>query len=497
MDEPFYIEIGAGDPLEGVIRMNRTIYDTSTGTSDARQQVNSITSFIDASMVYGSDGIRAAALRAFAGGRLKTTANDLMPMNTTGLPNANDLRLPEDSLFLGGDVRSNEQLGLTCMHTIFVREHNRLAALLGVEFPRWDDEMIYQRARKLVGAQIQAITYNEFLPALIGPLAPDPTAFVYDPSRDPGVTNEFATALYRVGHTMVSDQLLMMKDDGQPASQPEISVLDAFFSPSTLIDNPEKIDWILMGLSMQRQQDADTKVVDNLRNHLFGPAGGGGLDLAALNIQRGRDHGLAGYNDTREAYGLARKTSFAEITSDPDMRAALASVYNDVEEIDLWVGSLAEDHLPGAPVGEMIAAAMVRQFVDLAEGDRFFYRFDAELADMVAEIDATKLSDILMRNSGLTSMVADVFHVDTGSIAHDSASKVSIALQGDDVVLTLRSGVTESLFDLERSTDVTDWETISTGLAASSGIVTATDVGAGGGGEGFRRVYYRFSETVE
>ena len=278
MDEPFYIEIGAGDPLEGVIRMNRTIYDTSTGTSDARQQVNSITSFIDASMVYGSDGIRAAALRAFAGGRLKTTANDLMPMNTTGLPNANDLRLPEDSLFLGGDVRSNEQLGLTCMHTIFVREHNRLAALLGVEFPRWDDEMIYQRARKLVGAQIQAITYNEFLPALIGPLAPDPTAFVYDPSRDPGVTNEFATALYRVGHTMVSDQLLMMKDDGQPASQPEISVLDAFFSPSTLIDNPEKIDWILMGLSMQRQQDADTKVVDNLRNHLFGPAGGGGLD---------------------------------------------------------------------------------------------------------------------------------------------------------------------------------------------------------------------------
>ena len=491
VDEPFFINVAAPDPLEGIIPLMRTIYDTSTGVENPREQVNSITSFLDASMVYGSDAIRGGALRSFSGGRLKTSAGDLMPMNTTGLPNANDLGLPEEELFLGGDVRANEQLGLTCMHTIFVREHNRLADSIASANPGWDDEQIYQRARKIVGAHVQAITYNEWLPALVGQLAPDPTAFVYDPNRDPGITNEFAAALYRVGHTMVSDQLLMMKDDGKPASQPEISVLDAFFSPSTLIDDPQKVDWILMGLSMQLQQDADTKVVDTLRNQLFGPAGAGGLDLAALNIQRGRDHGLASYNDTREAYGLQRKTSFAEITIDPDLQVALASVYSDVDEIDLWIGALAETHLPGAPVGELIAASMIRQFVDLAEGDRFFYRFDPELADMVDEIDATRLSDILMRNCDLTSMNPDVFRVQR--IRLDSASALTIAMSGADAVITMKTD-SASLFDLERSTDGSDWQAIATGLVTSGGKVTSTDPGAA---DDVGRAFYRFSETVE
>ena len=217
IDEPFFIEVQAGDQMEGFIPLMRTSYDPSTGTDTPREQLNGISSFLDASMVYGSDAVRAAALRSFTGGRLRTSPGDLMPMNTSGLPNANDLGLPEEELFLGGDVRANEQLGLSCMHTIFVREHNRLAALISAEHPMWDDEQVYQRARKIVGAEVQAITYREFLPALIGALAPDPSAFTYDPARDPAITNEFASALYRIGHTMVSDQLIMMGDDGDPA----------------------------------------------------------------------------------------------------------------------------------------------------------------------------------------------------------------------------------------------------------------------------------------
>ena len=134
---------------------------------------------------------------------------------------------------------------------------------------------------------MQCITYREFLPAMLGAMAPDPSAFTYDEMRNPGLTNEFATAIYRIGHTMVSDQLMMMQDDGQPAPTPTIGVFDAFFTPSTLIEDPEKVDWILMGLSKQVQQDVDTGVVSSLRNQLFGPLGSGGLDLAALNIQRG------------------------------------------------------------------------------------------------------------------------------------------------------------------------------------------------------------------
>jgi len=496
-NEPFFINIGAGDPMEGIIPLMRTVSDPDTGQDTPRQQFNSVTSYIDASNVYGSDGVRAAALRTFEGGRLKMTDDGLMPMNTTGLANANDLNLPEDELFLGGDVRSNEQLGLTCMHTIFLREHNRLADQIAEENPTWDDYQIYHRARKIVGAYMQCITYREFLPAMLGTMAPDPSAFAYDQTRDPGLTNEFATAIYRIGHTMVSDQLMMMQDDGEPAPIPSIGVFDAFFTPSTLIEDPQKVDWILMGLSKQTQQNVDTGVVGSLRNQLFGPLGSGGLDLAALNIQRGRDHGLASYNDTREAYGLARKMTFAEITSDIAMQSALAQAYTDPDEIDLWIGGLVEDHMQSVPVGELMAVSMRQQFIDLAEGDRFFYKFDPELADMIDEIEATKLSTIIMRNSGLTTMVADIFHTDPKPFEVELASaypKMEITMSGADVLVKMQDDREEMTFQLERSMDGTEWETIATDLPTEDGQVIATDPGAMGR---YGRAFYRLREASE
>ena len=82
-------------------------------------------------------------------------------------------------MFLAGDVRANEQVGLLAFHTLFVREHNRLADKIVKKYKRAlpsgtseRDEHIYQLARKIVGAELQAITYNEFLPALLGPMAP-------------------------------------------------------------------------------------------------------------------------------------------------------------------------------------------------------------------------------------------------------------------------------------------------------------------------------------
>ena len=115
----------------GPIRFPSTARSSTPGTGvpgDRREVVNSITSYIDASMVYGSDPVRAAALRTFQGGKLKTSAGgQLLPLNTAGLPNADASPLPGDQLFLAGDVRANEQVNLTAVHTLFVREHNRLA----------------------------------------------------------------------------------------------------------------------------------------------------------------------------------------------------------------------------------------------------------------------------------------------------------------------------------------------------------------------------------
>lgn len=128
--------------------------------------MNQITHFIDASNVYGSDDVRAAALRTNDGtGRLLVSAGDLLPFNSPGLPNAGGTG-PE--LFLAGDVRANEQVGLTAMHALFVREHNRLAAEIAGSSPELTGEEIYQEARRFVGALMQSITYNEFLPALLG-----------------------------------------------------------------------------------------------------------------------------------------------------------------------------------------------------------------------------------------------------------------------------------------------------------------------------------------
>ncbi len=95
---------------------------------------------------------------------------------------------------------------------------------------------------------------------------------------------------------------------------------------------------MLRGLARQRAQEIDPFVVDAVRNFLFGPPGAGGFDLAALNIQRGRDHGLPSYNQARVEYGLAPVQTFADLTTNPAVQARLASVYATVEEVDALGG---------------------------------------------------------------------------------------------------------------------------------------------------------------
>ena len=152
-------------------------------------------------------------------------------------------------------------------------------------------------------------------------------------------------------------------------------------------------------------------VVDDVRNFLFGDPGEGGFDLASLNIQRGRDHGVPGYNDARQALGLPRVESFADISSDQDIQRRMASVYDSVDDIDLWVGGLAEDQLPGAMVGQLISRLVKRQFEVLRDGDRFWYQnhLNDEERRMV---DNTTLADIIRRNTTIDSEIPDdVFHI--------------------------------------------------------------------------------------
>ena len=325
------------------------------GTSD-RTPVNEVTSFIDASNVYGSDATRAAALRTNGGtgAKLLTSANNLLPLNTTGLPNDNEGPVANDQLFLAGDVRSNENSLLTTLHTVFVREHNRLVDRIAVQHPEYSSEQQYQFARKLVGAEMEAITYNNFLPALLGNGAavPKATAYSYSSGVTPVITTAYSDAAFRFGHSAVSSDLNLVNVDGTGAGN--MLVRNAFFNPALIKNDPAMIDKLLQGAATQRSEEIDTLVVDDLRNFLFGPPGAGGLDLAALNIQRGRDAGLPDYNELRTAFQLPALQSFSQITSNSALAQALSNVYGgNINNVDAWVGMLAEDHVQGASVGPL------------------------------------------------------------------------------------------------------------------------------------------------
>lgn len=415
--QPLFIPVPTGDPFFDpentgtvLIPFFRSIFDPVTGTSpeNPRQQVNQITAWIDGSNVYGSDETRAAWLRTMVGGRLKTSAGDLMPFNDGTIANDPDM---SPDLFVGGDVRANEQVGLTVMHTLFLREHNRLADEIAAEHPSWSDEQIYQLARKIVGAYMEIITFREFLPALMGPYAPPPEDPGYAEELDPSIFNEFSAAFFRLGHSMLTTTLDRLEEDGSPIPEGPLSLLDAFFNPPALIQDGG-LEPVLRGLASQRMQDVDTKMVDDVRNFLFGPPGAGGLDLASLNIQRGRDHGLPDFNTLREALGLNPYPDFSGVTSDPGLAQTLEDLYGSVDNLDPWVGALAEDHLPGASLGETLVTMLGFQFESLRMGDRFWCERDPELSPQkMTEILHTRLSDIIRRNTAIENIQDDVFFV--------------------------------------------------------------------------------------
>jgi hypothetical protein len=208
---------------------------------------------------------------------------------------------------------------------------------------------------------------------------------------------------------MLSPRLMRMDNDGTPAPGGHVALRDAFFQPQNLAGANE-LEYFLKGLASDQQQEVDMHVVDEVRNFLFGEPLVGGFDLPTLNIQRGRDHGLADYNRVRIAFGLDAATSFADITSDLAVQTALASLYDDVNDVDLWVGAIAEDHVPGAAVGELILAGLREQFTRLRDGDRFWYRNDDALSpDDVAWLDSIRLSDVIRMNTSITNLQSNVF----------------------------------------------------------------------------------------
>ena len=493
------IAFNTNDPLEaftddlGAIAFSRTPAAPGTGVATPRQQVNTLSSFIDASNVYGVDSARLAWLRLgpvdSSGAPLMLTDDGYLPRVTArGDPTtapAMDLMgalvgMPNRAV-VAGDVRANENIALTALHTLFAREHNRIVAALPSYLTA---EERFQIARRVVGAEIQYITYTQFLPALGIQLEPYRG---YQPSVNPALSNEFAVVGYRA-HSMIHGEF----DTTVPAGTYTDEELSAFAAQQIIVErtaadvtltiplnaafgNPDLLQQVGLGPVLQslaeRQYKNDEQVDNTLRSILFQvPKPGipdptvcgapvvnpdcftGVSDLPAIDIARGRDHGIPSYNDLRRAYGLAPKTSFIDVTGEATQRfpprlngndpaildfvelrdadgtllvpgsaeaedeavtgirsstlaARLKAAYGSVDRLDAFVGMVSEQHLKGTEFGELQLAIWTKQFAALRDGDRFYYLNDPALhaIELAFRIDYRhSLAEIAKLDAGVT-----------------------------------------------------------------------------------------------
>jgi len=319
--------------------------------------------------------------------------------------------------FFAGDLRVNEQLNLIVLHTLFMREHNRIAEMFERFNPQWSDERIYQEARRLTIAEYQHIVYKEWLPVILGnnfmklfglfPLTSG-HSFDYDDSFDPRINNEFATAAFRFGHSLVPKTFLAIDKDRN--RQPKVMNLkEVFFQPKEM-KTPGFFDGLIRGLTDERSKAADSDFVDDIRNHLFETSSGaGGLDLVAINIQRGRDHGLPGYNMYREICMGSRATQWSDLRKSilPKDIEHLQKMYRSIDDVDLFVGGFLEQAHQDSLVGPVFKCIIGDQFARLKKGDRFFYDLGT---DQNTRFEQRELAEI--RKTSLARLICDNSNVD-------------------------------------------------------------------------------------
>lgn len=354
-----------------------------------RESFNLVTSTLDAGTTYSNSAEKLHELRSFEGGKLKMLPfferfglRELLPLNLRE-PDEGCIRPSQDIYcFLSGDPRVNEQTILAMLHTIFAREHNRIATELSKVNPHWSDETLFQEARHIVAALQQHFTYNEFLPMVMGSegmkkhgLQLLDTGFFngYDPKVNPSVTTAFTTAVFRFGHSLLPPRIERWSKTHRYVDHQKLSTM--LLQPYDLY----KQGWgdaYLLGMANQVAQAMDDSMTTEVQNHLFQPPGKEfGLDLMALNFQRAREHGLPSYTAFRDFCGLPPIVTFDDLRSYLPNKTvnAYKQVYASPQDIDLFSAGIAEWPLQGSMLGPTFACLMGRQFNKFRYGDRFWY----------------------------------------------------------------------------------------------------------------------------
>ncbi|KAL8625947.1 hypothetical protein ACOMHN_012539 [Nucella lapillus] len=365
-----------------------------------REQTNALTSYLDGSCVYGSIQKELDNLKG-KDGKMKVTEMNMLPENKKGTCKKEK---EGDYCMLAGDKRVNVFVGLVLLHTSFIREHNRIATAFRKLNPYWNDEKIFQETRRIISAQLQRITYAAWIPLLLD----KPTIkknrlaegnFRYDPKLDASISNVFSTAAFRYGHSQITH---LVKIDNVTRK-----MQDTLMRPGAAMDN---LAGVARGLISKHTDVTDRFFASGLINNLFEKSPGvGGLDLVAVNIQRGRDHGLQGYNAYRKLCGLKPIKDFKS----PELTTDLSVVYGDMDDVDIFVGLVVEKTSKGSLMGPTLNCLLADQFKALKEGDRFFYETSSSQEGFtkaqLSEIKKVTLAKILCENIGMDKIQTNVF----------------------------------------------------------------------------------------
>jgi hypothetical protein len=368
------------------ITITRSLTDPTNGNA-----VNAVTSALDLSQIYGSDAKTAASLRN-ADGTLVTTAGNNPPI--------------VNGQFVGGDVRASENPDLTAIDALFVREHNYWVAKLHAQQPNLTGDQLYDMARAITTAEYQSITYNEYLPTLLGKNALG--AYTgYNPKVSTQIFEEFSAAAFRFGHSIISTNEGKISNSG--AVLESTNLITAMGETTAQVTANGGFDALLRNLAQDFSNKEGVQIAFELLN-LFNPgAPGSNFDLGAVDVLRTRDLGIATLNQTRVALGFKAYTSFAQITSDTTLATKLQTVYGTVDKVDLFVGGLAETPVAGSMVGQTFQRIIVNQFQNLRAGDRLFFENQGFTPQMMQQIEHTTMSDLILRDTDTKAMQSNAF----------------------------------------------------------------------------------------
>ena len=436
--------------------------------------------------------------------------------------------------YIAGDGRANENITLTSMHTIWARNHNFHVENLEAAGFNGTQEQLFQAAKALNEAEYQRVVFTEFADALLGGMRGDGDHGFKDHNADadPRISLEFAAAVYRVGHSLISDKLTIKNANGLSS---EVLLKDVFLNPGEYKSLGAAS--ILGGIAGQQAEEVDFNLVDAVRNDLVGTK----ADLFAFNVARGWDVGLGTMNQVRKALATSTDPYIAEarshagnlsaytswedfqarnglsteiisqfkeaypdlvlapdkiaafLTANPDIELVNGNTVKGIDRVELWVGGLAEKHINGGQVGQTFWVVLHEQFDRLQESDPFYYieRFDN--FDFYAnEFEGMTFADIVARNTGLTGLPDDIFHVgaatdgDSGSGGNDSDDDGDgDSGSGDDGDSGSGGGVDDSDND---GTGAGTGSGSGSGSGSGTGTVTSPHVvfaGTGGNDTGF------------